>query len=123
MKYPTVVLNLITLAVFFLLINTTEAYKVHIYATNDSYSHPMATCVPYVTNCDGHATAICNKGEEYCYSGTLMDCEVPDGQWSCAHLRKTGRGAGEEYYPTNTDSCFAFKQYENGAWTFDQVGC
>ncbi|RIB02091.1 hypothetical protein C2G38_2126065 [Gigaspora rosea] len=123
MKYPTVVLNLIILAIFFLLINTTEAYKVHIYATNDSYNNPIALCEPYVTNCDGHATAICDNGTAYCYSGTLLDCEVPDGQWSCAHLHKKGVSEGDLYYTTNTDSCFAFKMYNNGAWEFNQTDC
>ncbi|CAG8610039.1 2517_t:CDS:2 [Gigaspora margarita] len=66
MKYPMVAFSLIILAIFFLLTNTAEAYLVTIYATNDSYANPISTCVPYVTNCDGQQTKICDGQEEIC---------------------------------------------------------
>ncbi|CAG8671094.1 3504_t:CDS:2, partial [Ambispora gerdemannii] len=123
MKYHTVARSLSILAICFLLTNTVEAYLVHIYATDDSYWNPIDTCVPYVTNCDGHGTKLCNGQEAICAGGTLLDCEVPDDQWSCAHVKKTNVGTGDVYYATDKASCFAYKGYENGAWEFHQVDC
>ncbi|KAF0438936.1 hypothetical protein F8M41_004226 [Gigaspora margarita] len=123
MKYPTVALILSILAICFLLTNTAEAYKVHIYATNDSYWNPIDTCIPYVTNCDGHGTKICDGQEAICAGGTLLDCEVTDGQTSCAHVKKTNVGTGDVFYETNKDSCFAYKGYNNGAWEFNPANC
>ncbi|RIB14369.1 hypothetical protein C2G38_2096047 [Gigaspora rosea] len=123
MKYLTVAFSLIILAIFFLLTNTAEAYKVTIYATNDSYANPISTCVPYVTNCDGQQTKLCDGQEVICAGGTLLTCTVPDGQWSCAHVHKTNVGEGDLFFKTNTDSCFAFKMYRNGAWEYKPAKC
>ncbi|CAG8689805.1 21790_t:CDS:2, partial [Gigaspora rosea] len=120
MKYPTVALILSFLAICSLLTNTVEAYLVHIYATNDSYWNPIDTCIPFVTNCDGHETKICDGQEAICAGGTLLDCQVTDGQKSCAHVKKTNVGEGDLFYETFDDSCFAYKGYENGAWEFNQ---
>ncbi|CAG8778199.1 349_t:CDS:1, partial [Racocetra fulgida] len=65
----------------------------------------------YVTNCDGHGTKICDGKEAICAGGTLLDCEVDDGQWACAHIKRTD--AADGYIATNQASCFAYTGYEN----------
>ncbi|CAG8714570.1 3171_t:CDS:1, partial [Gigaspora margarita] len=80
---------------------------------------PIGTQLIPVTNCDGHGTKICDGQEAICAGGTLLDCEVTDGQTSCAHVKKTNVGTGDVFYETNKDSCFAYKGYNNGALEFN----
>ncbi|CAG8627672.1 27327_t:CDS:2 [Gigaspora margarita] len=111
------------LVVCFLLTNTVEAYLVHIYATNYSYWNPIDSCIPFVTNCDGHETNICDGQEAIFAGGTLLDCLATDGQKSYAHVKKTNVDEGDLYYETFDDSYFAYKGYKNGAWEFNPVDC